>query len=728
MNEYIKGNVKKIIYQNSENGYKIGVFKVKEASSKFEQLTNISVSFTGYFHELNEIDTYNFYGNIVNHPKYGEQFNVELYDRAMPEEKDSIVEFLSSGTFKGIGEKTAEKIVSFLGDEALKTIIENPNNLLLIPGITKKQIDVLHNTLVIYESSYNTILKLNEMGFITRDSMLVYNKYKGNTTNILETNLYKLIEDIKDITFKKIDSIALKQDYDRCDKRRVKASIIYAMEELCNLLGHTYLTIDEIYKYTIMYLGNNLKEEEFIESLNELILDIKVIKEEEKYYLRSMWEAEDMIVKRIKFLTLKDDLEVKNLDKYIQEIESDKNITYNEEQLSAIKNSLIKNFLIITGGPGTGKTTIVSSIIDLYKKANKLTYESLLDEVMLLAPTGRASKRLTEKTNLPASTIHSFLKWNKDLDKFAINEYNKSDVKLVIIDEASMVDVPLFHSLLKGLRPDTKIIMVGDYNQLPSVGPGQLLKDLIESDLLNVINLKLLYRQGHDSNIITLAHDINNGNLDESVFTSGDDLEFIETEESVLKELGNICKKYKKEDYSDFQILVPMYKGINGIDNLNKYLQEIFNPKTKSKKEIIVGDTVYRENDKILQLVNMPEERIFNGDIGIISRIDKKEIVIDFDTNQVKFTASNFNKFKHGYAISIHKSQGSEFDTVIIPVVKGYNKMLYRKLYYTAVTRTKNKLFVLGDINALKYASNNNSQDIRKTAIKEKIIRKFGIN
>ena len=238
----------------------------------------------------------------------------------------------------------------------------------------------------------------------------------------------------------------------------------------------------------------------------------------------------------------------------------------------------------------------------------------------------------------------------------------------------------------------------------------------------------MLYRQGHDSNIITLAHDINNGVVDEETFNIGNDLEFIETEDNVLKNLGSICQNYKKDDYSNFQILVPMYKGINGIDNLNKYLQEIFNPKSKNKKEIIVGEVTYREHDKILQLVNMPEERIFNGDIGIISRIDKKEIIVDFDTNQVKFTASNFNKFKHGYAISIHKSQGSEFNTVIIPVVKSYNKMLYRKLYYTAVTRTKNKLIILGDMNALKYASANNSQDVRKTAIKEKIIRKFGIN
>ena len=726
MNDYVKGNVKKIIYQN-DNGYVVGLFKVKDASSPFEHFINLTISFTGYFHELNENDTYNFYGVLVNHPKYGEQFSVELYDRVMPEEKDSIVEFLSSGTFKGIGEKTAAKIVEFLGSDALKIIIDNPSNLLLIPGITKKQIDVLHDTLVEYEASYNTILTLNDLGFVTRDSMIIYNKYKARTLEVVDDNLYKIIEDIKDMTFKKIDSIALKHDYDRCDKRRIKATIIYAMEELCNACGHSFLNIDEIYKYTVFFLGNNISFELFNECMNELILDIKVIKENERYFLKTMWEAEDNIVKRIKYLSCKNDFLIKNLDKCIEEIETEKNIVYNAEQLLAIKDSILKNFLIITGGPGTGKTTIVSSIIDLYKKVNKATYESLLTDIALLAPTGRASKRLAEKTHLPAYTIHSFLKWNKELDKFAINEYNKSDVKLIIIDEASMVDVLLFNSLLKGIKLDTRIIMVGDYNQLPSVGPGQLLKDLIESELLNVINLKMLYRQGKDSNIITLAHDVNDGVLNEEVFEQSHDLEFIESHNTILEELGSICQKYKEYDYRDFQILVPMYKGMNGIDNINKYLQNIFNPKEATKKELIVGDVVYRECDKILQLTNMPEEKIFNGDIGIISRIDKKEIVVDFDNNEVKFTPSNFNKFKHGYAISIHKSQGSEFNTVVIPVVPAYSKMLYRKLYYTAITRSKNKLIIVGDMKSLKFACANNQQDVRKTTIKEKLIKKISI-
>ena len=722
MNDYITGSVRRIIFKG-ENGYTVGVFKVKDATDSFEYLKNTTISFTGYFHELDEDDNYKFHGNIINHPKYGEQFNCTFYERVIPEEKDSIVEFLSSGTFKGIGEKTAEKIVNILGDDALQIIIDNPSNLLLVPGISKKQMNTLHDTLIEYSNSYNIILKLNEYGFTTKDSMIIYNKYKANTLNIVEENIYQIIEDINDIGFKKIDLIAIKMGYSKDDKRRVMASIIYTMEELCNALGHCYLHINDIFRYTLNVLGFKVTEEYFIECLNTLIVNIKVVKTDEKYYLKSMWDAEELIAKRLIHLNKKKDFDIPSIDGYIEELEKDNHIKYNEDQKNAIKNSLIKNFIIITGGPGTGKTTIVSSIIELYRKINKLSYKDLLNEVAVLAPTGRASKRLTEKSLFPASTIHSFLKWNKETDRFQVNEHNKSDVKLVIIDEASMVDVLLFSSLLKGLLMDTRIVMVGDYDQLPSVGPGQLLKDLIESNILNVISLKTLYRQTENSSIITLAHDINNGIIDESIFNVKPDLDFIETK-NVLEVLSEISDTYSDSSYNDFQVLVPMYKGINGIDNFNKKLQSIFNPKSKNKKELTSGESTYRECDKVLQLVNMPDDRIFNGDIGIISKIDNKEIVIDFDNNEVRFTPANFSKFKHGYAISIHKSQGSEFDIVVLPVVKDYGKMLYRKLYYTAVTRSKTKLILIGEMDALKAAVKNNNQDIRMTSIKEKLLDK----
>ena len=724
--EFIKGNLKKILF-SGDNGYLVGLFKIKEASDEAIDFINQTVTFTGYFHELNEMDTYVLHGRFVFHQKYGEQFQVENYERCQREDRDSIVEFLTSGLFKGIGEKKAKRIVDVLGKDTLKIILENPDNLLLIPTITKKQVDMMHNTLLEYESSYQTILFLTELGFSTKESMTIYNKYKVKTMDIVNTNIYELTYDLVDLGFKKIDSIALQKDYSKTDSRRVEASIIYVMNEICNLIGHSYLLINEIYNSVIKVIGTYLSEEEFISNLNNLILSKKIVKDEEKYYLFEMYEAEEFIVKRIKYLTRKEDLIIKNLDKKIGDLEYDNNIKYNDEQALAITSSMTKHFLTITGGPGTGKTTIIKAIVNLYREINKLSQNALCEEVVMLAPTGRASKRISESTMLPAYTVHRFLKWNKETNRFAVNEYNKSDAKLVIVDEASMVDVYLFHSLLKGLKTDTRIILVGDYYQLPSVGPGQVLKDIIESTVVGVVKLNYLYRQSEGSNIINLAYDINNGNVSDEIFNKKSDLSFFEVDSSfVLDKVKDICCKHKKDSYKDFQVLVPMYKGINGIDKLNVTIQEIFNPKSSKKKEYVYGDVIYREGDKILQLTNMPDENIFNGDIGVISSIDKKEIIIDFDGNLVRFTSSNFNKFKHGYAISIHKSQGSEFKTVVIPVTSEYSKMLYRKLYYTAVTRSKKKLYLVGSISALKNASINNNSDIRRTTIKDKLISKIG--
>lgn len=725
MNTFIKGNYKRSLFEG-DNGYIVGLFKVKETSSNLSELINKTITFTGYFHELNDSDTYVFFGDYIFHPKYNEQFAVSSYERCKPEEKDAIVEFLSSDLFVGIGKRKAQKIVDVLGKDTFDMIINNPSNLLLIPTIKQKDIDILHNTLVEYESSYTTIVTLTDMGFTIKESMSIYNKYKVNTNSVLEENLYKLLLDIKDISFKKIDSIALKSNYPRDDSRRIRATILYVMEELCNIIGHCFLFIDDIYTNTKKVLLYDLEKSSFIDNLNYLIINLMVVKDIDKYYLKDLYDAEENIVKRIKYLSKKSITSIKKLDKYINNIELNMGISFNKEQLDAIYSSLLKNFLIITGGPGTGKTTIVKAIVDTFKEVNKLSYSELVNSIALLAPTGRASKRLAEKTLLPATTIHRFLKWNKETNKFQINERNKSDVKFVILDESSMIDISLFNNLLKGLTLDTKIIMIGDYNQLPSVGPGQLLKDLIESSVLDVIELKQLYRQSIESNIIQLAYDINSGLINDSIFNVKDDLTFIESSsKELVSNLKNICTIYKDENYKNLQVLVPMYKSLNGIDNLNRILQDIFNPKSSKKKEMIYGEVIYREDDKILQLTNMPDENIFNGDIGIIHSIDNKEITIDFDGNLVRFTPSNFHKFKHGYAISIHKSQGSEFKTVIIPVVKEYSRMLYRKLYYTAVTRSKNKLILLGDILSLKNASLRDNTDIRNTTIKEKIINKM---
>lgn len=720
---YIKGNYRRSIYQNSQ-GYNIGLFKVMDTDDeKLADYIDHIITFTGYFHELNDMDTYLFYGKLVTHPKYGEQFQVDNYERCKPEEKDSIIEFLTSGLFKGIGEKKAKAIVDVLGKDTLKIILENPDNLILIPGVTKKNIEVLHTKLQEYESSYETILILTELGFSTKDAMIVYNFYKNKTKNIIDTNIYQIIEDIYNMTFKKIDAIALKSGLEKDAPIRVEASIIYIMNELSNAYGHSYYFKEEIASYLQRVLGVNITEELFLNSLENLEKNLLIVKREDRYYLKEMYESETLITKRFRMLSREEDIVIKDIDSKIKELENLFGITYNEQQFLAIKNSLLKQFLIITGGPGTGKTTIMKGVTELYRTINKLSYEQLQEKIALLAPTGRAAKRMSESTLLRASTIHRFLKWQKETNKFQVNEYNKSRVEFVIIDEASMIDTYLMASLLKGISANCKILLVGDDHQLPSVGPGQVLHDLIESNSLQKVELTELYRQGKDSNILTLAYDIRQGEVNEEVFNVGDDLTFIKaTPDQVVDNVLEITDTYQDLSYKEFQILCPMYKTIAGIDEINRHVQNKVNSKTKNKKELQYGDVIFREDDKVLQLTNMPDENVYNGDIGIIKEIKtapKKEIIIDFDGNIVKYTPSNFNNFRLAYAISIHKAQGSEFDVVIIPIVRNFNKMLYRKLIYTGITRSKKKLYLIGDINALKYAVSNNNSDIRRTSIKD---------
>ena len=726
MASYIQGKYTKCIFKNN-TGYNIGVFRVSDSNDpSLADYIGRSITFTGYFHDLNEIDTYLFYGKLVTHEKYGEQFQVDGYERCMPEEKDSIVEFLTSGLFKGIGEAKAKKIVDVLGKDTLKIILETPDNLLLIPSISKKNVDTLHNKLKEYEASYETIMYLSDMGFSTKDSMIIYNTYKKDTKKVIEEDIYKLIEDINEIYFKKIDVIALKNGVKKDALIRVKASLLYIMDEVSNTYGHSYYFREELLNYLPRVLGVNICTELFDECINKLVDDLKIIIKEDRFYLREMYESETLIVKRFRLLNSNKEIIDKRLDSMILELEDFFDIKYNSCQLDAIKKSYMKDFLIITGGPGTGKTTIMKGIVELYRLMEKLSYEKLNDKIALLAPTGRAAKRMSETTGMPASTIHRFLKWSRDTNKFQVNEYNRSKVEFVIIDEASMIDTYLMASLLKGISSNCKVILVGDNHQLPSVGPGQVLHDLIESHALQVVELTELYRQGIDSNIISLAYDIRNQSVNKDIFNVEDDLTFIECRDNeVIPNICEICNTYKDLNYKKFQILAPMYKGLNGIDAINKNVQDIFNSKSRTKKEKVIGEFNFREDDKVIQLTNMPDDNVYNGDIGIIDRIQsspKSEIHIDFDGNLVKYTPANFINFRSAYSISIHKAQGSEFDVVVIPIVNAYNKMLYQKLIYTGVTRAKKKLYIVGDFSALIRASRNTSDDIRRTTIKNYLI------
>lgn len=735
MKKYIKGIHKREIFR-SDKGYVIGIFKVKDTNDEeLEIYINKTITFTGYFADLKIDDNYIFYGELIEHPKYGLQYQVSEYERLKPNDKEGIIEFLCSDLFKGIGEKLARNIVTVLGSDCLDMILEDKSCLSLVPKLTNKKAETIYNTLYKYEESHNTIVYLNELGFTMQDALEIYNTYKQYTLNKIETNIYSILDRIDDISFTKIDQIALNSGVNKDDENRIKYCILYIMKEITYQNGDTYLTFEEIYENTCKYLKIEIDLNIFKSYLNILKEEYQIITDYEKYYLKEIFDSELEIIKKIQILKTLKKTQYKTIDNDIKELEKYLNIKYNSEQIEAIKKSLTENITIITGGPGTGKTTIIKAITRLYQDLNNLSLKEAVEEIALLAPTGRAAKRLSEGTNLPATTIHRFLKWNKETNEFAINEYDKAKQKLIIIDETSMIDINLLASLLKGLTDNIKLILVGDDNQLPSVGPGEILKDLIKSKLIATIKLNLLYRQKEDSYINKLAEEIRTNNLSETFIDKKSDYQFLECSSINIKQsLENICKQLieKKYNYKKFQIMAPMYAGIVGIDSLNKTLQEVFNPKDKEKIEIESGDVVFRENDKILQLTNMPDDNVFNGDIGIIEKIipanisesKKNEIYVDYDGNIVKYLPKDFNKIKHGYIISIHKSQGSEFDTVILPISKYYKRMLYKKLIYTAITRAKRKLIILGEPEAFIYSINNNEEYIRKTSLEENL-KKF---
>ena len=712
----IKGKLSKIIFHNNQNGYTVGLLKVKE--SDIDDLVNKTVTFTGSLPDLNEIDTYIMTGSLTNHEKYGSQFQVKSINRIMPQETDAMIDILSSNLFKGIGKKTAEKLVSVFKEKTFDVILNDTSNLLLIPGISEKQAKTLKEALKQYQGSYEDILMLNKLGFSTSESMKIYHYYKDKLNEVLDGNLYNIYYDIDEISFPRVDSIFVAK-YEKDSPNRVAGAIIYIIKTLSMTYGHTYFSKEEVNSYLFRVLKVEVSEKVVADAYNSLLVDERIVIKDDRLYLWEMYEAETLIARRLRLLAHEDKIKYKNLDTKIKEIETHYGIVYTDEQLDAIKLAITRKVAIITGGPGTGKTTILKGILDLYKVLSSSDKIRLNEQIALLAPTGRASKRMSEVTNFEASTIHRFLKWNKDTNRFQINEYNKSSVSFVIIDEASMIDTMLLANLLKGLKSSCHIIFVGDANQLPSVAAGDVLNDMIESKELPVYALKNWHRQGSDSKIIPFAHRINEGILDRELLNSGSDLEFIPCKDNeIINVIEDVCKDYNSYD---LQVLAPIYKNRNGIYAINDHLQKLWNPKSPSKKEIEGNESIYREKDKVIQLSNMKDESVFNGDIGIIDRIKllgNKELYIDYDGNLVKYTKSMLQNFTLGYAISIHKSQGSEFDTVLIPFTFDYRKMLYRKLIYTGVTRCKKKLILVGDINALEQAIRNNQEQKRRTSLK----------
>lgn len=721
----ITGKFKKIIFDGN-NGYKVILFRVKETSDNLSELVNKTITINGYFHETNIDESYELEGNYVLNEKYGYQFQVTSYKKQEIVGVNRVEEFLTSPFVKGCGEKTAKKIVETLGEDAINLIKEDKNNLIKV-GLADSTVEKIYKSIMDYYETDETIMFLKSLDFSNKEVMKIVNKYGNKATNVAKNNLYAFIEFVD---FNSLDKAFFKI-YEETNEMRIQACIIEAIKRITFSSGDTYTYKEEI--LNALNQEFEITTDENIDDIFEKLIfsgNLKVL--DNKYYLMENYLDEINIANTLSKMLNNDETIIKDFEKFLPYVESEFNIKYDENQKNAIKEVLKQPVSIITGGPGTGKTTIIKGLLRMYQYLNNLTDLQMTNNIALLAPTGRASKRMSETTNFAASTIHRYLKWNKELNEFGINEYNKEIHKFIIVDETSMIDNFLMSSLLKGINDNTKICFVGDEYQLPSVNSGNVLKDMISSQLFPHIRLTEIYRQSDNSFIPILASEIKDMDITSSIETKKDDYNFLDCNKEDIKEMiGKIVLKSIEHgiDEKRIQILAPMYKGINGIDEINKVLQMIFNPYNVNKNEVEIGTIIYRVGDKIINLVNNVEENIFNGDIGYIKEINKNKpsefMKIDFYGNPVTLKRDELQSIKHAYAMSIHKSQGSEFDHVIMPITKEYMRMLYNKLIYTGVSRAKKSLVLIGDKSAFMFAVKNNYSRERKTSLTEFIMNNF---
>ncbi len=743
---FIKGTQLVTIFHNEQNLYSVVRIRVKETNLNYDEKEAV---ITGYFPPIHEEEIYTFYGKMKEHPRFGIQFHVDSFQREVPESKDGVIAYLSGSLFKGIGKKIAEAIVDKLGEKAISKILANPSLLDDIPKLSGEKAKHLYDTLAANQGLEQIMIHLSNLGFGPQLSMKIYQVYKQDAMTIIEQNPYQLVETIEGIGFTRADEIGLQLGIGGSNPSRIKAAILYTLDRSCVQDGHSYTEAEELLISVKALLEQNQNVTISFEQITEQLIILgeegKIIGEEKRFYMPSLYFSEKGIVTNIKRIMSQDSyadqfpeseflLELGKLEERI-------GMEYAEEQKDAIFKALHSPMLILTGGPGTGKTTVIKGIVELYSELHGLSLDpkDYNNEnpfpFVLAAPTGRAAKRMKESTGLPAVTIHRLLGWNgSDVQR---DEDNPISGRLLIVDEMSMVDIWLANQLFKALPDDMQVILVGDEDQLPSVGPGQVLKDLLASSVIPVTRLQSIFRQEDGSSIIQLAHAIKNGQLPPDIRKQQGDRSFFScSTNQVADVIRQVVANARQKGFParDIQVLAPMYRGSAGIDALNVLLQEILNDnRDKKKRELAFGDVVYRVGDKVLQLVNQPENGIYNGDMGEIIAIiyakeneDKQDqIFVSFDGIEAKYTRQELNQITHAYCCSIHKSQGSEFPIVILPVVKSYHRMLRRNLIYTAITRSKNFLILCGEEDALRYGVGRSGEEERRTTLLEKLQEGF---
>ena len=719
MEVYFTGTIERIIFENISNFYRILLLEIEDTNA--EDFDDFEIIVTGTMADVIEGEEYTFWGQIVQHSKYGEQLQITRYERANPTSK-GLVKYFSSSHFKGIGLKTAQKIVDIYGENTIDKILEHPEKLQSISGLSAKSREAFISTLRLNYGTEMILAKLANYGIPNKLAIQILDEYKEETLDVVENYPYQLVEDIKGLGFTIADQLAEELGIESQSPERFRAGIIHSLLNSCMESGDTYVEARDLLEQTINLLESSrpveLDPNQVALELSHLIEEDKVQQIDAKIFDNSLFYAEEGIHKHLmRILERKEDKDEnkESIQRYISTVEKELGIQYDTIQKQAICDAIQNKVFILTGGPGTGKTTVINGIIAVYALLEGLDLKKKSSlPIILAAPTGRAARRMNELTGLPSATIHRHLGMTGDDDTSHLEDYLDAD--FIIVDEFSMVDTWLANQLFSNISSTSKILIVGDSDQLPSVSPGQVLADLLQIPSIPQTRLERIYRQSEESTIVTLASQIRQGILPADFTQKKADRSYFEiVSNQIPATIEKILDAAIRSGIParDIQVLAPMYRGAAGIDAINQLMQELLNPLQKGQISFEASQFQYRSGDKVIHLVNDAEVNVFNGDLGYITDLipakytesKQDEMMIDFDGNEVVYPRNEWYKVRLAYAMSIHKSQGSEFPVVFLPITSASKRMLERNLIYTAITRAKSKLILLGELQAFDYAT-----------------------
>ena len=705
--EHLRCVVERITYQNPENGYTV----LKCAVKNYRELVTV----VGIMPDTHVGSVLSLEGFWKVDAKYGRQFSVEKFEETLPATVYGIEKYLGSGLIKGIGPKFARRIVEKFGKDTLEVIEENPNALIEVEGIGKVRVERIKTSWQEQKEIKNIMLFLQGHEVSTSHATKIFKTYGSESIRIVKENPYRLADDIWGIGFKTADSIAAKMGIEKDRFIRLRSGILYTLNKLAES-GHCYAVREQLIEKASQLLEVDALKLEI--TLDEMIRTDDVIKEDEAIYLPPFYFSETGCAKSMLHLLASDRKIRVNPQEIVKKVVSQSEISYDEIQMEAINTAISSKIMVLTGGPGTGKTTTTMGIISAYRMVGC--------KILLAAPTGRAAKRMSEATGMEAKTIHRLLEF-KPPEGYQKNEDKPLDGDVLILDECSMVDVILMYNLLKAIPEHMSLILVGDTDQLPSVGAGNVLKDVIDSGRIPVVRLTRIFRQAQGSRIIMNAHRINKGEAIDMRGGKESDFFFAgkETNEEVVDTLVKYCTQnlpryYHVDAFRDIQVLTPMQRGTCGAANLNQVLQEAMNP---TRIFLHRGGTQYRLHDKVMQIRNDYDKEVFNGDIGTVTRVDmeERELTVDFDGRAVVYDVTELDELALAYAVTIHKAQGSEYPIVVMPFTMSHFVMLQRNLLYTGVTRAKKILVLIGEKKAVYYAIKNEKTTERNTKLAERL-------